>query len=277
MAGFVLWLLAGSVFAADCTLAEFPKSAHRVSRTDLLAAMQKETAKGYNLLVSTNASRFNSAVLLDLARSRAALSDSSAFRIGYDDWYEAFRLAMKLDSAAVPKYVDLQRIHHQNRYAMPTKGLEVEEGPTPMAVLRVWSGWPDSAGAAHEYTLIDTAASPDMEVTNENCVSYWLVDYGDIVVNDRIAGVRGRPLEGALALAFKLIGSGHADWSRSILADDGVAVTWSRAGRGPFSAKLTTTTWPTGRLEKGIPDNRPDLKELEQRLKKPMALRYPDN
>lgn len=237
--------------------------------------MQQEVAKGYNLLVSTNAGRFTCAVLLDLSK-RLGDSASSGFMIHQDDWYESFRESLGLDSAAVPEYVDLQRVHHQCKYVLPVSGVIAEEGPTPRAVLQVWSGWPPGAGIADEYTFVDTAASPDMEVTNEQCIHYWILDYGDLVVNDQIVGLRGRPLEGALGVAFKVVGSGAADWSRAMVSAAGELVTYSRAARGPFAVKVITTTSPSGRMVKGLPKDRPDLEALEERLQKPLKVRYPD-
>ncbi len=273
----VVWLgWAAVARASDCTH-EVPAKADRLTREEIQAAMQVEVSKGYNLLVSTNAGRFNSAVLLELARGESLDSTPQGFLLHHDDWYEAFRVCLGLDSAAVPAYVDLQRVHHQDRYVQRSPaGVKVEEGPTPLLIVHVTSGWPEGEGVATEYTFVDTAASPDMEVTNEHCISYWLVDYGDIVLNDCISGLRGRPLEGALGVAFKLVGSGRAQWSRSIVAPDGSLVTYSRAARGPFATNLVSTTFPSGLLVKGIPDDRSELRPLEERLKQPLRLEYPE-
>ena len=265
------------VSATDCEHA-VPKSASRLPREQIQAAMKPEVARGYNLLVSTNASRFNAAVLLQLAKAVKSDSSRHGFVIHHDDWYESFRVSLGLDSSRVPEYVDLQRVHHQDRYVqISPAGVVVEEGPAPHLVLHVWSGWPEGGEAADEYTFLDTAASPDMEVTNEHCISYWLVDYGDLVLSDEISGLRGKPMQGALALAFKLVGSGRAEWSRSLITPDGSMLTYSRAARGPFAANLMTTTLASGHLVKGLPEDRPEWRPLEKRLKEPLKLKYPES
>jgi hypothetical protein len=257
---------------------DFPAVTARVDRATLLGAMLKERAKGYNLLVSTQAGRFTAAVILDLtAQARAQRPGGPALLLHYDDWFEAYRLCNGLDSAAVPEFVTLQRTHHQSQFVeYDIAGVKAKAGPDPLTVVHVYAGWPDSQGAASEYTFVDTAASPDMEVTNERFISYWLVDYGDVVHRDRIEGVRGRPLQGALALAFKWVGSGRAEWSRTIITGDGLVLTYARAAKGPFAVNLVTTTFANGLLVKGLPEGRTDLEPLEDRLKGEFELSYPE-
>jgi hypothetical protein len=276
---------AGGPFICDAARAaqpagtEFPTACRRVDRGALLAAMQREKAKGYNLLVSTTAGRFTAAILLDLVgRARSQDSPDSVLLVHYDDWYEAYRQCLQLDSSAVPEFVALQKTYHQSQYVewgFDSTRITVKKGPTPLEVLRVHAGWPDSGAASEEYTFVDTAASPDVRVTNERVISYWLANYGNVIVRDRIRGIRGQPLEGALALAFKVVGSGRAEWSRSMATADGLILEYARVSKGPFSVKLTTTTLPNGHLLKGLPDGREDLKPLEDRLKEPVELGYP--
>lgn len=269
---------AGLAIASDPVVARFPAPTTRVDRGQLTLAMRREKAKGYNLMVSTTAGRFTSAVLLDLAgQARRETPAGPALLIHFDDWFEAYRLCMELDSAEVPDFVALQRKHRQCQYveySSVATPVEVQEGPSPVQVLRVWAGWPDSAHAAKEYTFVDTAAHPDLQVTNERYISYWLVDYGDFMLQDQVEGVRGRPLEGALGLVFKAMGSGRAQWSRTTVSPDGLLVTYACARKGPFSVHPTTTTLPNGYLVLGLPEGREDLKPLEELLKQEIRLHY---
>lgn len=258
--------------------ARFPEPHVRVEREALRAAMQGESNKGYNLLVSTTAGRFTSAVLFELVRqARETRPHGPALLLHYDDWFETYRQIAELDSASVPEFVALQRTHRQSQYveyAGPGTTLEVEKGPVPVQVLRVFAGWPDSAGAAQEYTFVDTAAVPDMQITNERFITYRLVDFGDFVLQDEIQGVRGRPMEGALGVAFKVVGSGRAVWSRSAVTPDGLLLTYARARKGPFAVSILSTTLTSGQLLKGLPEGREDLLPFEERLKQELELNY---
>jgi hypothetical protein len=37
---------------------------------------------------------------------------------------------------------------------------------------------------------------------------------------------------------------------------------------------VTVTVWPDGRAERGLPPDRPELREVERRLSEPLAIRF---
>jgi hypothetical protein len=274
----LLWTSTGVAAAGQQEKSGFPAIFTRVDRDLLAAAMKREQAKGYNLLVSTTAGRFTCAVIFDLVdRARRDRPDGPALQLHYDDWFEAYRECLSLDSSSVPEFVALQREYHQSQYVAYAPGdtrFETQEGPPPRQVVRVWAGWPDSAGVAGEYTFVDTAAQPDLFVTNERQITYWLVDYGDFIFQDRVQGISGRPLEGALGAAFSVVGSGYAEWMRFAATPDGLLISYACARKGPFTVHPTTTTFANGHLLQGLPPGRDDLLPIETRLKQTLRLSY---
>jgi hypothetical protein len=278
-----LWVVLAGILLASSSIwaGEFPQTTHRVDYEEVLAAMQKEADLGYNLLVSTTATRFTSSVILELVKSASqSRPDGDPLLLHYDDWCEAYREVNQLDSGSLPAFVELQRTHRQSQYVdyrtEPSR-ITVKDGPTPLRVIRVLAGWPETEGSVSEYSFIDSASSPRMQATNERVISYWLVQYEDMVVQDKVVGLKGRPLGGALGTLFKVIGKGRAVQSRFAVAEDGVQVTQAKAKKGFLSVNPTSTTFRDGRVQKGIPENRPDLEALAKRLKRKLKLEYPDD
>ena len=150
----------------------------------------------------------------------------------------------------------------------------VKKGPSPAQVMSVLVGWPDGPDIPSEYTYVDSASSPSMLATNQQIVRYRLLVYQDMVVQDQVEGLGGRPLGGALGAMFKVIGSGRVVWSRFAVSQDGLLVTHSRAKKGFVGVTQTTTTYPDGTIEKDVPDDRPDLRDIETYLTQDLKIEY---
>ncbi|MFQ5700139.1 MAG: hypothetical protein ACE5IL_17895, partial [Myxococcota bacterium] len=86
-------------------------------------------------------------------------------------------------------------------------------------------------------------------------------------------GLSGRPVSGLLGLLFDIIGEGSLKESRIAISKDGLQILRGRSQK-IFSLRLTATIYPDGRSIKGIPEDRPDLREIETRLKVPLKIEY---
>lgn len=251
----------------------------RVSREVIQAAMAEQAALGYNLLASTNSTRFETAVLLAIVRSAEADDPvGPPLLLHHADWYEAYRSATGLEPEEVPEYIALAHEYGQNRiidFHRLRTGIEVKEGLEPDRVVRVKVGWPEEPGAPDRYTFTDTTTSPNLRITNRQRVSYWLLDYGDVIVQDEIEGVQARPLGGALGTLFSVIGDGSAKQNRIAIAGDGLVVTYATATKGPFKVQPLTITFPDGTVETEFPPDRHDLLQLTYRVKLPLDVKYP--
>ena len=71
-----------------------------------------------------------------------------------------------------------------------------------------------------------------------------------------------------------MVGKGRVVWSRFAVSDDGLLVTHSRAKKGFFGVTQTTTTYPDGTIEKDVPDDRPDLQAIADRLEQDLKIDY---
>ncbi len=252
----------------------------RVSRETIETAMAEQAALGYNLLASTNSSRFETAVLLTIARSAMAESEEGPpLLLHHVDWYEAYRSVTGLEPQDVPEYISLAHEFGQDRiidFHPARTRIEIKEGFEPEHVVRVKVGWPDSPEAADRYTFTDTTTSPNLRITNRQRISYWLLDYGNFIVQDEIEGVQARPLGGALGTLFSIVGDGSAKQNRIAIAEDGLVVTYATAKKGPFKVQPLTITYPDGTVETEFPPDRHDLLQLTYRVKLPLEVEYPD-
>ena len=111
-------------------------------------------------------------------------------------------------------------------------------------------------------------------MTNRSVITYRLLEFGDIVVYDAIEGVSGKPTTGVLGLLFRLIGEGRVVRSRMAIADDGLQVSRADTRKGFLRRTTTVTVYPEGHTEEGVPEGRPDLTALEERLKVPLEIDY---
>lgn len=253
----------------------------RVPREVIQEAMRQEAALGYNLLASTNSTRFETSVILRVVTEAAARErGTSPLLLDHEDWYEAYRTVLNLEPGEVPQFIALGHDYRQDRivdYDPQHTGIRVKEGFAPDRAVRVTVGWPDEPGAPDRYTFTDTTTSPHLRITNRRRIRYWLLDYGDIVVQDRIEGVQARPLGGALGTLFSIVGDGSAVQNRIAIAADGLVVTYATAKKGPFKVQPLTVTYLDGTVETEFPPDRHDLLQLTWRIKQPLKVEYPED
>jgi len=251
----------------------------RVSREIIETAMAEQAALGYNLLASTNSSRFETSVLLAIVRSAmAAGEEGPPLLLHHVDWYEAYRSVLGLEPRDVPEYIALAHEFGQDRiidFHPARTTIEIKEGFEPEQVVRVKVGWPEEPGTPDRYTFTDTTTSPNLRITNRRQISYWLLDYGNFIVQDKIEGVQARPLGGALGTLFSIVGDGSAKQNRIAIAEDGLMVTYATAKKGPFRVQPLTLTYPDGTVETEFPPDRHDLLQLTYRVKLPLEVEYP--
>jgi len=249
-----------------------------VDREAIRDAMAEEAERGYNLTASTNSTRFTTSVIFSLVRQAMAESpDESPLLLDHSDWYEAYREVTGLAPEDVPEFVALLNEYRQDviiDYRPSRTAVQVKEGPEPELILNVTASWPKEADGQDKYSFVDTTTSPRMKVTNKRFIRYRLLDFGDMVVQDEVKGVSGRPLGGALGTLFSIIGEGDAKQTRFALSDDGLMVTYSTAKKSLFSVHPLTLTSPDGTVEMDFPEERIDLREIADRLKQSMKIKY---
>ena len=274
--GSVSSLAALVLLPAFAIPAATPAGARAVSRSEILAAMRNR--RGYDLTATTNGARFQAEVLLDLLRaSRARDPYVTPLFIGHVEWFAAYLERTGLGAESAPLFMRLAHEYGQDLEvdARADRVIEkVVEGPAPLLAANVTIGWPPSDGKGSRYSYEDTLSVPDLKVTNERVITYHLLDCGDFVAYDEIEGLLGRPTEGFLGLLFNLIGEGTVHWSRMTIASDGLQVSRTRAGKGPFNVETSITVFPDGRVEKDLPPGRSDLVSLEKKLLLPRKVRY---
>jgi len=265
----VLWV-AGSPPAA----AAAPRA---VGRQEILQAMRE--SQGYDPTATTNGARFQSEVLRRLAR-RARTRDpaQSPLFIDHQEWFGAYLEKTALSPESAPLFVRLAYDHAQDMevdYRRDHVLEAVEPGPPPELALNVCIWWPEASDRPRKYSYEDLLSSPRLKVTNERLLIYRLLDFGDMTVFGDIQGLRGRPTSGILGLLFQLIGEGRVVENRMAVSEDGLQVARARARKAFFEVVSTVTVYPDGRTEKDLPPGRPDLAELEARLKRPLKLVHP--
>lgn len=244
----------------------------RVSRAAIADAMREE--RGYERREPTNQSRLQTRVLLRLARAaRTAHPDGAVLSIDYEDWFRAYLDALGVREDEAPLSV---RLTHEHQYDIVADARtdavvrQVPEGTHVAQALNVV--WRSRRGTGYGYR--DSLSRPEFEVRFDRAVSYRLLELDGLVVQDEFSGVSGRPATGALSVLFRLLGQAHAVWSRSAVAADGWQVVRGRGQKGPFSKTATVTVDPGGAADAGVPPDRPDLADLERRLKQPIEVVY---
>jgi len=260
---------------------EFPDVTQRVALPQVTAAMQIEADMGYHLGISVNSPRFTTSVIRTLVDDfRIRAPEGPPLLIHHDDWYQAYSEVTGLPDSLIPDFIALQRQYAQDQYIEYREDknrITVKKGSPPKQVVSVLIGWPDGPDAPSEYTYVDSASSPHMQATNKRIERYRLLVYPDMVVQDQVEGIGGRPLGGALGAMFKVIGNGRVVWSRFAVSDDGLLVTHSRAKKGFAGVTQTTTTYTDGTIEKDVPEDRPDLEAISDRLKQDLEIDYLDD
>jgi hypothetical protein len=233
----------------------------------------------YDILATTNATRFQTALLLELVRqARQSNMAGEVLFVRAEDIYFGFLKVAGLQGEPenAPLYRRLAYEYRQDieiEYRSDGVIQEVVSGPPHYTALNVRVAWPDRQDAVTKYGFTDTLAVPKLKITNHQVITYRLVDFGNMVAYDKVDGLSGRPLTGLLATLFKLIGEGNVRWSRSMYSVDGLQIIRARAKK-IFNKTATVTIDPDGRAHKDVPDDRPDLAAIAERLEQKIEITY---
>lgn len=269
--------LAAAVAMPMAAQAAAPPGVRVVTPQEMAAAMAE--SQGYNLLATTNGPRFQSEVVLRLAR-QAQASDPrrTPLFLGHREWFLAYLERTGLTAEKAPLFVRLADQYGQDMIVDYRREKVIQQAAPaalPQMALNVCIWWPRAPGSPGSYSYEDMLSTPRLKVTNERVITYRLLDYGDTTVFHQVEGLRGRPTTGILGVLFQLIGEGHVVESRMGLAADGLQVSRARARKLIIEVAPTVTVYPDGRTEKDVPSGRADLAALERRLRQPLAVEHP--
>jgi hypothetical protein len=270
--------LVGGSFAASVLLARFslaattPEVPFRVPFEDVKGAIAESRA--YDILATTNGGRVQAEALIRLARwAQETRPEGPPLLVGHDEWFRALLLVAGVPASNYARQAWLHKQDVVMEYRPSRVIRQVIQGPSPRMALDVTISWPAAAGAPSEYSYEDTLSTPHLKVTCKRVIRYRLLDFGDMIVFDRMEGLTGRPTTGALGLLFSVLGEGRIVEYRMAIAPDGTQVSRGRARKAFFEVATTVTVRPDGRSEKGVPPD-PRLRALEQRLSVPIEIRY---
>ena len=232
----------------------------------------------FNIAATTNWTRFYSALYLGLVRdAMERRPDGGVLFIPAESlFWEFFSVSGLNDPAKAP--ADLLWALHLGAgtwIAYRPEGIvrEVTRGFDPRLAVNVRISWPERDDVQDKYSFVDTMSVPKLKVTNRQAITFRQLDFGDMVVHDKVEGTSVRPLSGLLGALFNVIGEGSLKYSRSAVAHDGIQVVRAKAKKF-FSVTATVTVYPDGRAEKDVPENRPDLAAIEERLKQDLEIEY---
>lgn len=245
--------------------------ARPVAREELFAAMRNQAAKGYALTAISNSVRMQVGVFLELAENvSSADPDRRPLRVSHQDYFDAFLAAAEIEPEEAPSFVTVPYEFKEDYlldYRMENVVGQLESGAGPDRALNVKAGWPEGPDSPKSYSYDDTSTKPAVEVTHQRVNAYRILDFGDVIVYDDIHGITGKATSGVLGLVFKVLGKARAVQTRFTFAPDGIQISRTTAKK-LFTVTQTVTIDPSGSVLKGLPDDRPDLQELENLLKR---------
>lgn len=220
----------------------------------------------YDTGATTNQSRFVAEFLFALA-ARPALNGARSFQVQPDRFMTAWLQATDRARDELP--VSMAKVMEFGQRFVVDKRPETEyRGPPdiePKNALSVRVSWPDGPGAPTRYSYHDTLAEPDVRVRHDRVITYLLIDFGDWVAYENMTGIAGRPTTGALGAIFNLFGTARIASTRLAVADDDTQVIRTRAHK-LFGFTTLATVMPDGQAQRGVPDDREDLRALARRL-----------
>jgi hypothetical protein len=248
---------------------------YRVSREEILQAMSAHGA--YNLTTTTTSMRFGAEAILAIARRRQREAPrSTRFLISQEDWFAAHRETAGVTYAEMSEAARAGFEHHQDALVDygPRVVDQVLEGPVPVIALDVMIFWPDSAGVPSQFSYKDTLSVPQVDVYDNRVIRFKLVKYDDMLVFDQVDGISVRP-HGFLSAVFAVLGKPDLKQTRVAVSADQWQVMRGQVKVFPGISKTgTAVIEPDGRGHEGVPLDRADLRVLEERLKRPLKLRY---
>jgi len=248
-----------------------PNTILLVPREELVKAMEEQKQEGYNIMATTNGSRFSAGVLLHLVQwAKQVDSTQTALLVHHEDNFRAYLQVAQVDSAKAPTFVKLAYKYGQDEIVVYSKVIKrIVEGSQPITSLSVL------ASSKSDFSYKDTYSKPKLKVHNGKRITYRLLDFGNRIVYDRIEGLSGRPIDGILGTLFSIIGEGDAKYA-AFSTKDSLQVMYSVAKKGPFTKKPMTTIYPRGEVVNGIPNKRKDLSQLAELIKRQVEIEYVD-
>jgi len=243
--------------------------ARTVTKEEVVLAMQAQQRLGYTLDAPANAVRLQAGVFLALAGAAEA-KDGRPLRVGHKEYFLAFLQVTGHTPSSAPKFMSVAHRHGEDflidhRFENVIAG--VRGGTTPKRAMNVKAGWPPAAGSPSSYSYEDKTSDPHVEVAHDQLNGYRILDFGDVIVYGEMYGITGRVTSGVLGLIFRVLGNADGVQTRFAIAQDGTQVSRTTA-RKVLTVTQTVTTFPDGTVLPGLPENRPDLEQLEARLTK---------
>ncbi|MSR05846.1 MAG: hypothetical protein EXR93_02065 [Gemmatimonadetes bacterium] len=246
-----------------------------MSRAELLRAMRLHG--NYNLVATPNLARFQTDVFLQLARwARSRSPQGDPLFVGPEDWFQGYAEVTGVTRETAPEAIrralevgQLTQLDYRTDHVIEEPG----DGPKPLNAMNVRIWWEPIPSGPSKYSYRDTISTPNLSVTNQQMITFRLLEFDDKIVYDQVRGLSGRPTTGLLGLLFRLIGEGEVVESRMTISTDGLQIVVARSKK-VFTVPVTATVHPDGRGEKGVPDGRADLEAIEGRLRRPVPVRY---
>ena len=246
-----------------------------VSRAEMLQAMSAHGA--YSLISTTTSMRFGAEALLAIVRRRQRESpESTQLFISHADWFAAHLETAGVTYVAMSAAARAGFEHHQDALVDygPRVVEGVVEGSGPITALDVTIFWPDSEGAASEFSYKDTLSVPRMDVYDSRVIRFNLLEYDSMLVFDRVTGISVRPV-GFLSAVFAVLGKPDLKQTRIAVSRDQWQVVRGQVKVFAGISKTgTATIEPGGRGHEGVPASRADLAALAEQIKRPLKLRY---
>ena len=247
----------------------------RAALEEIVKAMRLEQEKGYDLSVTSNGARLLTGVVLELVRWHGERdADQRQILIDHRDYFAAYVEVTRTAAEEAPVFLRVAHEHGEDQlldYRRDRVVDGVKEGPEPLLAVNVEAGW---RNGPKSYSYEDKTNKPHLKVTHKRRNSYRILDFGDFQLYDDIRGVTGRATSGPLGFLFDLIGEAQAVQSRGALSEDGLQITRTTAKKFGIRITQTATVHPDGRVDKGLPPDRPDLVAIEKLLKQPLAVDY---
>lgn len=254
-----------SVGAARIAAEVRPECAHVLVDIETMRAVI-EDIDGYNTAAAINQSRFVADFLFGLAARADVSSAAGTFQIQPDRFFQAWLDVTGERAEDAP--VSMRKVLEYNQRFVVDSRAVIQLSPASPQVenaLLVHISWPQSADAADHYTYEDTAAVPSVRLRHERVINYTLIDFGEFVAYENLEGIRGKPTSGGLGALFGFLGTAKILSSRFAVAGDQTQVNRSLVKK-LFPFTMLTTISSDGTAERGIPDDRDDLKALADRL-----------
>jgi len=281
----VLFVFAPTFGAVTQVRAQFgSQDIQRVERTcdvqvirsdELEQALQAEARKGYDITAAPNQGRLIAGVLLRLAQERRSRRpDGPPFLIRQHELFPAFLRVTGLAVEEVPPSArDGRRygVAFVVEYRADRVIRAIEAGPEPNQALAVRATWPEERSSSYAYE--DTASVPTVRVRHHQQMTYRLLEYDDLVVYDKMKGVAVQPTSGALGALFSVLGMADIKQTRHVIADDGTQVTLARVDKMLTTEALATVD-TSGRAQRGLPEDRPKLEPLKERIERHLSVQY---